>query len=276
MATADCVPLPARAEFVTGEVVGRDLRCAEAFYPGGLTLPEHAHENLSITIAYDGFFDESYGRRSRVRCEMWTHVVRPPRQSHSDRIGPRGSRLLEIEFGPSWLGDEDLVASIRDPWSLRHPALSYLSRSIRAEMSINDSARTLLCEGAALELLGRLLRIGSGSPGRRRPPSWLRRVRERLDAGFHDDIRFADLAREAGVHAVHLARAFRVHYGTSPGGYVRRLRIGWAAEALRHAPDKHVTEIAHEAGFYDHSHFARVFKAATGLTPSRYRSVADD
>ena len=39
-------------------------------------------------------------------------------------------------------------------------------------------------------------------------PFWLRRVREKLHAEFHTRITMDDLARDAGVHPVHVSRVF--------------------------------------------------------------------
>ncbi len=248
------------------------MRCAEAAYPPGLVLAEHSHENASITVVLDGSFDESGPRAARSRCARWSVVVRPWGAPHTDRIGQEGARNLEIELGRPWAeqhGLEDLLAA---PRLLRHPRLALLARAIRTEMRARDAARTLVLEGLALELVGAAMRFGPGENGElRRPPAWLEEARRRIEGAFREEVRLGDLAARAGVHPVHLARSFRAHLGSSPGAYLRRLRIQWAAEALLESPEKSITEVALEAGFYDHGHFARAFRAALGTTPSRYR-----
>jgi AraC family transcriptional regulator len=117
---------------------------------------------------------------------------------------------------------------------------------------------------------------GAAAPAGRAPPPWLRRVRERLEAELFADVPAAELARAEGVHPVSLARAFRAHFGTSPGAFVRGRRIAWAAAALTREPARPITDVALAAGFYDHSHFARVFRAQMGRSPSAYRRAARD
>jgi AraC-like DNA-binding protein len=67
------------------------------------------------------------------------------------------------------------------------------------------------------------------SPVSVRAAPWLRRLKEKLRVEFCDRITTDDLAREAGVHPVHLSRA-------SPakgiGEYVHRLRILEACERM--------------------------------------------
>ena len=72
------------------------------------------------------------------------------------------------------------------------------------------------------------------------------------------------------VHPVLLARAFRTYFGTSPGRYLRRLRLDWAAAELL-ATQRRLADIALQAGFADQSHFTRAFRRHTGLTPGQYR-----
>ena len=71
------------------------------------------------------------------------------------------------------------------------------------------------------------------------------------------------------MHPVHLARTFRRVYQTTFAAYVRDLRIECARRELAgRAP---LSDIAALAGFADQSHFSRLFKQHTGLTPSEYR-----
>jgi AraC family transcriptional regulator len=99
------------------------------------------------------------------------------------------------------------------------------------------------------------------------PPPEIRRVKERLD---HEPrpARMYELAREAGMHPVYLARLFRRSFGTSMGQYLRRRRI--RAVIGRLGGGGSLSTVAHETGFADHPHMCRAFRAETGMTPSAY------
>jgi AraC family transcriptional regulator len=81
-----------------------------------------------------------------------------------------------------------------------------------------------------------------------------------------------DLAADAQVHPVSLARAFRRHYGDSITAALRRHRVRAAAIALT-AEDRPLADLALSAGFSDQAHFCRVFKSTTGLSPGRFRHL---
>jgi AraC-like DNA-binding protein len=128
----------------------------------------------------------------------------------------------------------------------------------------DESLRKL--EQALLE--GRSVSSDSG----RRFPQWLERVRNILEQRFAEPYKLSEIAAEAGVHPVHLAREFRKYYGTSVGEYLRRVRIEYACRELM-GSNAAVTNIAFAAGFADQSHFSRTFKRLCGTTPGRYRGL---
>jgi AraC-like DNA-binding protein len=88
------------------------------------------------------------------------------------------------------------------------------------------------------------------------------RHRERLGVG--------DLAHAAGLSISQLQREFMRLLGMSPTDYITRVRVLLARRALERG-DTAVGTIALDLGFYDQSHFTRVFRRQTGLTPLAYR-----
>ena len=147
-----------------------------------------------------------------------------------------------------------------------------VARRIRRELRVGDRAAALAIEGLTLELIAAVAR-GFDRGATRLPPPWLRSVRDRLHDEFAGDVRLTDIARDAGVHAVHLARAFRECFGCTPGEYVRQRRIDHASHELS-ASVRSIAEIALDAGFASPSHFATAFRRATGMTPRAYRAHA--
>lgn len=140
-----------------------------------------------------------------------------------------------------------------------------------AEFRSPEVVTHLALEGLVLALGAEFARIAGPRRGRR-CPLWLLRTREALDAGFTTRVRLAALAAEAGVHPVYLAVAFRNAFGTSVGEYVRARRIKAAQLALRES-GRSINEIALTLGFSSQSHFTRVFRTRTGLTPLAYRHL---
>jgi len=104
-----------------------------------------------------------------------------------------------------------------------------------------------------------------------RVPAWVRQARELLHDRCRERLYLADVARVVGVHRVHLAQSFRRAFGETIGDFTRQRRVWLAAECLSET-DQSLAEIALMCGFYDQSHFNRVFKRYARMTPGEYRA----
>lgn len=81
----------------------------------------------------------------------------------------------------------------------------------------------------------------------------------------------AQLARKSKLSPQKLARLTKRLFGLTPSHLIAKIRLTAAARLLRET-DQSVAEVAVSCGFYDHSAFTRAFRAATGVTPSEFRS----
>lgn len=80
----------------------------------------------------------------------------------------------------------------------------------------------------------------------------------------------AELATLSGMGRYQLIRALRAATGMTPHAYQLNARINQARSWLQSG--REISDIAYRLGFSDQSHFQRVFKAHTGVTPGCYRA----
>src|SRR5207249_3738826 len=100
----------------------------------------------------------------------------------------------------------------------------------------------------------------------------LNAVREALLTPSGKRISMAELEKIAGLSRWELARQFRRAFGVSPYRFhlMRRLERGRQQLGAGSAP----ADTAIETGFSDQAHFSRHFRAAYGMPPGRWRSLA--
>ncbi len=247
----------------------RGLRALVADFPASLHLPRHAHEHATMAVVLSGGFRKHLAR-SVQECVPGSLVTEPPGERHANWFGPRGARVVLLQ--PLVLAKEGEVpwrTLFGRPRAEMSPWCAALARRIAEELSFPDNLSPLALHGLTLELLVSAAR-GNRPEAPRRPPPWLGRVEELLRAEFVHPPSMRSLARQAGVHPVHLARAFRRHHGCTVASHVRKLRVAWAQEQLLR-PGASMADLALAAGFADQSHFARVFRRVLGLTPGEWR-----
>ena len=104
-------------------------------------------------------------------------------------------------------------------------------------------------------------------------PRWkLCRICDYIEANLHSELRISDLAQIAGVAPSYFHRAFRLTTGRTPLAFINERRVRKAMELLAE-PNVSVSEACVRVGFVSPAHFTRVFHAATGMNPSKYRTT---
>lgn len=104
--------------------------------------------------------------------------------------------------------------------------------------------------------------------------SWFERFEDALERNVRRrERRVSRLAGELGMSPSHLRARVREHTGRSVRDVIRD-RVVREARTLLLQTDHTVSEIAHECGFEDPSHFSRYFRHAVGHSPLAFREIA--
>lgn len=91
-----------------------------------------------------------------------------------------------------------------------------------------------------------------------------------LEEHYMDDISMQSLANLCHMSLNYAGQQFRQTMNQTFSSYLTSLRIRRAIELLT-STDLPVSQVAAQVGYRDYFYFAKVFKRATGMTPSSYR-----
>jgi AraC family transcriptional regulator len=248
-----------------------DVSLSVIRYSSHLELPKHRHTAGCFGLILEGEITEAFGSAA-YSCTPGAVLLRPPEAPHSDRVAQGGASVFVIEPSQAWVEDVREHGIFLDaPELLERDRVSALAAQLYYESRRPDAASPLCIQALLFEIGACLIRRSEATSAHE--PKWLGRVRSRIDDTYGEKLYLADLAREAGVHSVHLARTFRKNYGVTVGQYVRGRRIEAAARALR-STDASLVNVALDAGFTSQGHFCTAFRRLMGCTPSEYRRAA--
>lgn len=197
-------------------------------------------------------------------------------------------RAIVCWFTRPWI--EGALALMPELVRLR-PMLEAAGRGLVFGAAAKAAARAALtglvdlpAERRPLALLGVLLDLAA-DPDRRslsagemalgeasRDRARMARVLAWLHVHYAEPLRLAPLTAVAHLSESQLQRMFRRSARMSLSAYVTQLRIGQACRLLIQT-DRGVGAIAAETGFSDAADFARRFRAAKGMTATRYRAA---
>ena len=241
------------------------FRIVEKSYDGATSLEKHQHATAYLSFLLAGAYVEAANARETV-CPSGTVIWHPPGETHSDRFHPDGGHLIDLEVASPWLLEATRALRPAAESRIFCGGLPYaLGLRLYRELSVDGGG----VEDIVTELLSFFFCGGSD----RRPPAWFKRALQCVRDAEDSHQSLTAVAREAGVHPVHLARSFRRFLGCTFGDYQAKVRVQRAFEMLRTA-DRPIVEVAYACGFADHAHLCRTFKQCTGLTPTAFRKVA--
>lgn len=257
-----------------GEVIKKQccsgLVLAELKHPAGRSVPEHAHEVANFCVLLAGDYCERLGGKA-VAYSPLTVVFYPPEVPHRVEVGAGGGHFFSVEMEPSWterLREYSFVPEAITP--VGGGDVGWLAMRLYREFREPDSCSPLAVEGLVMAMLAAAAR--RGGEGERRVPRWLARAVELIRAGFRENLTVSGVAAEVDIHPFHLSRVFRQFHGQSVGEFVNRLRVQFACGELAD-PARPLADVALDAGFSDQSHFTRVFRQVTGVTPGAFRGA---
>ena len=91
-----------------------------------------------------------------------------------------------------------------------------------------------------------------------------------IEVNFHKDISLDELANELGISSYYFSKLFKEEKGEGFVEYLTRRRVD-EAKALLKSPEHSIKEIGVACGYSDPNYFSRIFKKATGMTPTEYK-----
>jgi len=248
------------------------LVLGEVEYTANQRVPAHEHANARFVLVLQGRITETRGGETITHGSRML-LYRRARERSSYRVGPAGATCLIVDMDGAWL---DRAASeapvLTESTELAGGLVLHLAQRLHGEFGLRDEVSRLAIESLALGILAEASRRVAAA-AERDAPGWVREARAFVDANFAERLAIATVAALVGVHPVHLARTFKRVYNTTFASYVRTTRLEFAKDELRRTTTP-LSEIAVAAGFCDQSHFSRLFKAHTGLTPHEYRLAA--
>jgi len=229
-------------------------------------VPVHTHTDAHFVLITSGGYVSSATGNADSRA---TFIYNPPGTEHRDHFWQGTGSFFTVSLSSAQLSQ--LLDTARPPRvavHLRKERALGLAWALLMECVRWNSSSKLKAESLCLELLAET--SDSPLPPRSSPPPWLLAACELIRDCPENTPRVRDVAKSVGVHPVHLARAFRIFIGCTPGDLLRARRLELAAAALMKSENS-LAEISLASGFSDQAQFTKAFHRIYGLTPGAYR-----
>lgn len=176
------------------------------------------------------------------------------------------------------VGSLNLFDLVKPPWLIDTSGDEEPVRLFREMLDHSGSDRLgagLLLQATLLRLISYYVERANGDGlriARSEAGEQLRSVLAYIDEHVSETMTIAGMADLIHVHPNYFIRLFKKHLGVSPIQYINRKRIE-EAKWLLASTDLPLYEIGVRIGVPDVSYLSKLFKTATGFSPTAYRSM---
>lgn len=243
-------------------------------------FPMHTHDTYSVGFMERGACYTLGPRNPQAVVSQGKVSLINPGQVHAGEPTGASSTYRMFYLDPAWICRQ--AEELRDGGSgdPEFPALVAEDRTLERLFfrlhGLVDAGETALAKETALaEAVSRLLcrhgNVRDSAGGSNNEPLAVRRVKDYLLDNLCAKVDLDDLCRVAGLSRFHLVRVFRRATGLPPHAFQNQARVELSKQLLRQGLP--LAQVAVETGFFDQSHFSRVFKRFVGGTPKQYAAL---
>ena len=149
-----------------------------------------------------------------------------------------------------------------------------LFEKLYAEYSRGGDDGIIMIKNLLSELIVLIIRSFSDRVAKKRNINLLMTIASGyIEENLGNSIRVEDIAKMLNISTRHFNRAFKKFFNYSPQQFIIYLRTNKAKGMLAFTTIT-ITDIAAACGFYDCTHFCKIFKRQTGISPKEYRKKA--
>ena len=241
------------------DLSGSEISVQCTTYPPHARMRRHRDARSRLSIALAGAFIEETSRQSAFFAPG-DLLFKSSSVAHENCFGNEGATIFSVVFSDDAIGD--LTGDNPDDAWRRSGSPGALALGVALVEAAAAMDASALCAALA-DIFG----ADEGSPTRRRPPDWLRRLKDDLQDRSLKEIDIPARAIAAGVHPGHLSRLFRRCYGVTLTHHAQTHAVRRALAMIAHG-EQSLGAVAAAADFYDQSHMTRTFRRVLARTPA--------
>jgi AraC family transcriptional regulator len=227
----------------------------------------HCHENPHFSFVLNG---GSLEKRKNTEIERQPGKITfyHSGEYHQSTCIMSSSRHINLELQPRFLAENEIDETKLASAIEKNPDAKFLLLQVCKELIADDEWSGVSIKMVLHELLNQYLYLQTNRKNR----LWLSKIDELLRENLYEAVSLDYLSKSLSLHPVTISKQFHKYYSCTLGEYVRKLRIEKALTLIKNSRYS-LTEIAHECGFADQSHFIRTFKQLTGFLPHHYQRL---
>ena len=243
---------------------------------------KHSHETFAIGIIGTGEIGIEFHAQEKQYLSPNQIVVFNPNQVHHTNSKTKKSLdYYTLHVNLPWckkiqselFDEKDKFINIRpniiDEKNI-HDKLIRIFENIRLNKSECDNEKL---EEVLVYILKKYSKVDTDNEKNEYENILLDKVEKYILDNTDNPITLEDISLEVGYNESYITRVFKKKFGLTPHAFLINKRVEKAKRKLLNDEDVNLAQLSNEVGFYDQSHFSKVFKRVFAMTPNNYKNA---
>lgn len=252
-----------------------ELNYSEEYF---LDYSKHSHNSFSITVFRVGEVEVEFHTKEEELVSFNQIIIFNPNQVHQTKSEIKKTKdYFTLHVDSKWCKDIQTkifglqkefvsVQNIIDDKLLAQELIDVFHNTL-----LNDNLNNKNLEKLIFSILEKYT-IFNKEEKQTQEHLLCKKVEEYILNNIKKQISIEDISKSVAYNESYVTRVFKKKYGLTPHAFLINKRVQKAKEKLLNSNIVSLSELSNDIGFYDQSHFSKVFKRAFATTPNKYRS----
>ena len=225
-------------------------------------IPNHSHNKPYLCLLLSGNYTEKSNSKSIINSG--TILYRRADYEHSNVFNTNSNSCLNLE-----LRNSDLFASINNIQLPTNEFEKQISISVsKLLVSINQNEDKDIIDLKCYETITDYFECNKVK-GKLK---WINNVIDYINDNPTENISLHKFAQEFQLHPNYIVRKFKEKTGYKLSEYLEKIRVENTIQEIVNSEDT-LRNISLDNGYFDQSHFNKVFKKQLSITPSQFKKI---
>lgn len=240
-----------------------------------LDYSKHSHETLALSILGSGEIEvEFHSKDSQVLIPNKI-VIFNPNEVHRTKSRKKENidyftLHLDVKWCKSIQNEESFIylQNLIEDENIYKELLIIFKSIINTESKININRLKTILE----KILKEYICFDNKSNESEDEHIIFKEVEKYIQNNLCNAITLSDISKAIGYNEFYIIRVFKKKFGLTPHAFLINKRVEKARQELTQNRDINLSQLSCDVGFYDQSHFSKVFKRVFAKTPNNYKN----
>lgn len=244
-----------------------------------LNYSKHSHESFCISIIREGKIQIKFHQKDMQYLENNQIVIYNPNEVHeTSSLYKKNLDYYTLHVNSQWckkiqenyIGEQNSFVYIEKN-VIDEPYLYDKLLKLFEDITLNKNQKSYSKIAETIESILKKYSQNNIDKINKQEQILIKEVEKYILKNINNKISLEDISLEVKYDQSYITRIFKQKFGLTPHAFIINKRVENARNELLNDKNISLAQLSSEVGFYDQSHFTKVFKRVFAMSPHNYR-----